>query len=286
MRKIDVVLLMVLVLGVFGCSESENYVQYVDPLVSENDSAVAYPLVAVPFGNIWLRPDYVGDSSGVVCGFKHLDKGVMNGTGISFMAICGVFDDSVSVYKSRFYEKKGKTETCFYRTFLEDYGIRVEMTATENCAVYKYVFPKTDEASIILDMQEIEAKVEVLSDYEINGAYDIGVNEKKYFSALFSRPFKDFGIHVADLEAVRVNFVYETNEGEEVLVKIAFSDVSIEDAQQRLDREISDWNFKKIKDEAREKWNDELGKVKYDGKLDKGKFYTEVYRSLLKKGSK
>ena len=57
--------------------------------------------------------------------------------------------------------------------------------------------------------------------------------------------------------------------------------VDAEQARKNLEKEIPDWNFEKIKDAGRKKWNDALGKIEVAGGTPDQKtvFYTALYRT-------
>jgi hypothetical protein len=59
--------------------------------------------------------------------------------------------------------------------------------------------------------------------------------------------------------------------------------VSVEGARKNLDTEITDWDFDRIKQRAKEAWNSELQKICVDGGTVKQKttFYTAMYHSYL-----
>ena len=59
--------------------------------------------------------------------------------------------------------------------------------------------------------------------------------------------------------------VFSTSEGEQVKVKVGFSYISSEQARQNLLNEIPAWDFNRVKNNGRERWNEALGKIKIKG---------------------
>lgn len=80
-----------------------------------------------------------------------------------------------------------------------------------------------------------------------------------------------------------VSMKYRIAEGEEVLMKIAVSYTSIENAYNNLRTECNDWDFDAVKDESRKIWNDWLEKIEVEGGsvAQRIKFYTDLWHVLL-----
>ena len=53
--------------------------------------------------------------------------------------------------------------------------------------------------------------------------------------------------------------------GEQILVKTAFSYVSIENARENMDQECPHWDFEQVRTEALSVWNEWLGKIDVKG---------------------
>jgi predicted alpha-1,2-mannosidase len=124
---------------------------------------------------------------------------------------------------------------------------------------------------------------------------------KVYFVAQYNKPFKYYGTFDAGYytpesgaslfpykneeigRKVGAFLIYETEENEEVLVKVGISFVSVAGARKNLQAEIDHWDFERVRHEAEDSWNRELSKLKVvDGSEEKKTiFYTAVYHSLL-----
>ncbi len=76
---------------------------------------------------------------------------------------------------------------------------------------------------------------------------------------------------------------FKTSRGEVVTARIASSFISPEQAQLNLEREIGNKSFDGVMDEARDRWNAELGRIKVEGGTDDQTrtFYSTLYRTLL-----
>lgn len=137
-----------------------------------------------------------------------------------------------------------------------------------------------------------------------------------YFYCQFSKPLKDYGIWNANIPDVKrkMRFIrrdnyqdaiknaaihkgikemqgkhlgfftnFETKEGEEVLVKSGISFVNIQGAKENLEHDIKDWNFDKVRKEARNSWKDAIKNIHVSGATDIEKtiFYTSMYHTMI-----
>ena len=78
-------------------------------------------------------------------------------------------------------------------------------------------------------------------------------------------------------------FTFDTQEGEQIEVAMGVSFVSMENARENLDKEQHGRHFAEIHQEARNRWNDDLGRIQVEGgtKEQKTVFYTGLYHALI-----
>ncbi|MEG1998414.1 MAG: glycoside hydrolase family 92 protein, partial [Bacteroidales bacterium] len=162
MRKIISVISILAITIITGCNNNDkthDYAQYVNPFVGTDYVGNTYPGATVPFGMVQLSPDnglpgwdriagyYYPDST--IAGFSHTH---LTGTGagdlydISFMPVTHPLKEALEplgIYSS-FSHNDEKASAGYYRVILKDYGITVELTATERCGIQRYTFPKAD----------------------------------------------------------------------------------------------------------------------------------------------
>lgn len=294
---------------------STDYTQFVDPLIGTDFTGNTYPGAQVPFGMVQLSPDnglpgwdriagyFYPDST--IAGFSHTH---LSGTGagdlydISFLPVTLPYqkaDDPLGIH-SKFSHKNEKAFAGYYQVMLEDYHINVELTATERCGIQKYTFPKA-ESAILLNLHKAmnwdktqDSHVEVVDSVTIKGyrfSNGWARNQKVYFYTQLSRPFKSIetdtipiltdGKQTGTGYIVQLN--YDTQEGDQVLVRTAISGVSMEGAERNLKAEASHNDFNQYLAEAKDMWNTELGKIKVTSKdaKDNTVFYTALYHSML-----
>lgn len=98
-----------------------------------------------------------------------------------------------------------------------------------------------------------------------------------------SMTFGDITQSYWDAPTAGVGVSYQVDAGDLVQMKIGVSFTSIENARENLTAECNHWQFDEVKQNARQKWNDWLGKIEVKGGTDqqKEKFYTDLWHVLL-----
>jgi len=213
--------------------------------------------------------------------------------------------NAIKGYESSYSHQEEEASPGYYSVNLKDYGIKAEVTATEHVGFHRYTFPETDEAHIVIDVTHSltpgrDTHVKVLNENSVEGyvtgdmegSYDLPL--KCYFFAEFSKPFTSVGTWngeniYKDLSEISGNdgvgaFVnFTTSKGEQVLIRVGVSFVSIEGAKKNLQRELPHWDFDKIRKQASEIWNKKLYKIDIKGGTEEQKtiFYTSMYHSHM-----
>ena len=197
-------------------------------------------------------------------------------------------------------KKQEKASPGYYSVYLDDYRTKVEMTATTWTGIFRFTFPQTEKANILLDSGFSGGEVEIVNDHTVRGKSRDG---RTCFLAEFSKPFTAFGtfkqippnhnssvIGDSDVQpgsrTVTGPFAgtylhYATQDGEQVLVKVA-SGISYAAAEQRLRNEDPGWNFDAVKHAAEDAWSAKLDQVEVKGGTDKERmlFYSCLYHSF------
>ncbi len=233
---------------------------------------------------------------------------VMPTVGDKIQTSAGSKDNPDSGYRSRYDKKDESASPGYYSVLLKDGNIKAELTATKRVGVHRYTFPESRKSTILLDIgHEIggnaesgESLVKMTNDSTLEGYKDAN-GTMIYFVAKFSRPFEYYGTWDNDYitpessegywpykneeKGLNVGFFvgYKTKKDDQVIVKVAISHVSVEGAKKNLQTEVAHWEFDKVKNDARETWNEELKRVAVKGndEAQKQVFYTAFYRSLL-----
>jgi predicted alpha-1,2-mannosidase len=114
-----------------------------------------------------------------------------------------------------------------------------------------------------------------------------------YFVAIFNQPVSDFGGWTNHVLQTAVKEISGINAGayvsfavapkKPVLLKVAISYTSIEEARSNLQTELPHWDFDRVVRESRDDWNQWLGCLEVSGgtEAQRIKFYTDLWHALL-----
>ncbi|MBJ2126019.1 GH92 family glycosyl hydrolase [Flavobacterium sp. IB48] len=292
---------------------------YVDPFIGTGGHGHTYPGATVPFGMLQVSPDngisswdwcsgyHYSDS--IVSGFSHLH---LSGTGIGdladilFMPTDKKLDLTAKAasrdflpYKSKYNHVNEKAIPGYYKVFLEDPKINVELTSTQRTAYHKYTYNNNDTQSVVVDLgfainwdKATKTAITVEDANTISGyRYSTGwaKNQKVFFVAKFSKPIIE-SIITADKKVVSgksaegentaLQLFFDPKNSKELGVKVALSSVSIANAKDNLEENKE---FEKVKTDASAVWNKALSKITVETPVDSLKtiFYTALYHAQV-----
>lgn len=298
-----------------GCKQysEKRPVDFVNPFIGTGGHGHTYPGVSLPFGMVQLSPDTRLDGWDGCSGYHHSDSIIygfshthLSGTGCSdygdilIMPTNGSFHWNNSEYASHFSHKNEIAKAGFYSVLLEKYNIKVELTATLRAGFHRYIYSEGEQSNILIDLKHrdkvIDSYIKIVNNCEIEGyrrSEAWAADQQVFFVAKFSKNFDKYEIAVNDssignTEKTRGSnlkgfFSFKVDNNDTILVKVAISGVSIENARQNLENEITDWDFEKIVKKADSSWNNELRKIEITGGSNKQKtiFYTSLYHAFL-----
>lgn len=215
-------------------------------------------------------------------------------------------------YRSHFSHQNEVAKVGYYSVYLDDYDVKAELTTTTRTGFHRYTFPQSDSARILLDLvtpseygYEIDySHFKKVSDTEIEGiCYQTahrkaGFNEYiLHFVVRFNKPFTSLNGWVKEDIIRNQDFIssgfghkdtgafleFKTQKGEQILMQVGISLVSIEQARLNLETELDpfNWDFDKVVEDSQNEWNDLLSRLSVttpDETLKK-KFYTNLYRA-------
>ena len=327
MKRQSIFIAVILVLAsafVFGCSSStskESVVNYVDVKIGSGGHGHVFVGASVPFGAVQLGPTsipqtwdwcsgyHVSDST--VIGFSHTH---LSGTGIgdlfdvTLMPVIGEVtyargneQDQASGLWSYADRTKEVAIPGYYSVPLTRYGITAEMTATNRVGLSRYTFPASEEAAVVIDLENggcwdraYSTDIEQVDEKTIKGfRFSSGWarNQKIFFYAEFSQPFDSLVVTKVNEREFGGNKMYvtygkasfKTAEGDQVMVKVAISPVSEANAKANLEAELPGWDFEATAKAASAAWDEELSKVKIQTADTDSRtvFYTALYHTMI-----
>ena len=295
-------------------SARKTPVDYVNPLMG-TDSKISlsngntYPAIAMPWGmNFWMpQTGKIGDgwaytyASDKIRGFKqtHQPSPWINDYGqFSLMPVTGRLKIDQDSRASWFSHKSETAKPYYYSVYLSEYDVTTEIAPTERCAYFRFTFPQTDDAHIVVDAFDRGSYIKVIPEenrivgYTTRNSGGVPKNFRNWFIIEFDKPFAASQVWAGykkvedylELKSDHVGAVvtFSTERGEKVQAKVASSFISLEQAEQNL-LEIGDRTFEQVKNEGRQAWNDVLGRIRVeDEDPDRLKtFYSCFYRSVL-----
>lgn len=313
MRKIILAALLIGTVTLSRADNHKNVVDYVSTLVGtqskfELSTGNTYPAVALPWGmNFWVpQTGKMGDgwqytyTADKIRGLKqtHQPSPWINDYGqFSVMPTVGtVFDENKRA--SWFSHKAEKATPYYYSVYLADYDVTAEMTPTMRAAHMRFTYPETNEARLVVDAFDKGSYVKVIPaenkiiGYTTRNSGGVPSNFKNYFVMVFDRPFefvsvvKDSiildGTKEISCDHAGAIVGWKTKRHEQILVKVASSFISHEQAERNLE-ELSGFQFENTKAAACNQWNEVLGKIEVeDTDIDNLRtFYSCLYRSVL-----
>jgi predicted alpha-1,2-mannosidase len=167
----------------------------------------------------------------------------------------------------------------------------------------------------VTDDHSIEGEIECIPE---GGGWGHGAGHVRYtlyYHAEFSQPLRDFGVWSAALPPGNMSDVlakpefidacrkaqvtpgcremdgkhlgfysqFPTRSGDEVLLKVGISYVSVEGARNNLKAEIPAWDFDKVRQQARQSWAGALDRIAVEGGTEDQKtaYETALYHAFL-----
>lgn len=305
-----------------SCGKQVSYIDFVDTSIGTGGHGHVFVGASVPFGMVQLGPTSIPqdwdwcsgyhESDSTVIGFSHTH---LSGTGIgdlfdvTVMPVTGKVDytrgredDPDSGLWSHADRTKEISIPGYYSVPLLRYGITAEMTATSRVGLHRYTFPASAEAAIVIDLENggcwdrpMDTHIEACGENAVRGyrhSRGWANNQKVFFYAEFSKPFQNLKViqkekKIWEDEYKTMNIYaradFQTQEGEQVMMKVGISPVSMEGAQANMAAEMPGWDFEGTVAEARKLWNKELSRIDIktaDDELRKI-FYTALYHTMI-----
>lgn len=230
-----------------GNAKKKKPAEYVNPFIGASTSMAkagnfaglgkTFPGAATPFGMVQLSPNTItGGDNGSGYSYEHTsiegfamtqmsgvgwygDLGnflVMPTTG-KLKTSSGSLDNPDAGYRSRYSKKTEKASVGYYSVELDDYQVKVEMTATTHAGIFQFTFPENQQSRIQIDLARRVGGTSTLQNVKLIDEHTIAgwmkcspegggwgngggkADYTVYFYAQFSKSISDFGIWSADI---------------------------------------------------------------------------------------
>ena len=311
--------LLIAALVLVGCRQEAELVtepaDYVSTLVgtlSEHSFSTGntYPAIALPWGmNFWTPvTGKMGDGwayrydAHYIRGFKqtHQPSPWINDYGqFAIMPVRDAEKVDQNARASWFSHHSETARPYYYQVYLADHDINVEIAPTERAASLLFTFPESETSGIIVDAYDEGSYIKVLPEknaiigYTTKNSGGVPENFRNWFIVKFDKPVEGYTVYDGPSKAIEgalesegdhalAVVTFKTARGEKVNVQTASSFISLEQAWTNF-KEVECKTFAKVKDEAKARWNDVLGRIQVGGGTEDQyrTFYSCLYRSVL-----
>jgi len=171
-----------------------------------------------------------------------------------------------------------KTTPYYYSVKLEDSRTGIEFSPAQHSGYYRFNFPFQTPDWLRLNIINEEGELQVQGKRIITGEEKFNGMEAFVYAELNtdieSKQYKSS-------DNKKQIFIRLANTAKPVEFRYAISFISIEQAKQNLQKEIPEWNFEAVKNNAIKKWQQVLSQINIQGATDQQKrtFYTALYRT-------
>lgn len=305
----------------FTASRDFKPVEFVDPYIGSGGHGHVFVGASVPFGAVQVGPTNIVKGWDWCSGYHYSDSVVigfpqthLSGTGIGDLGDVlimpytgkirtnhGSQENPTSGYGSRYTHANETATPGYYAVKLEDYNIKVELTASERVGFHKYTFPQGEEGHIIIDLKEgigwdapVETFIQKKDEYTLVGyrmSKGWAEDQRLWFAIRSSVPLKDFQVFNGDEKLTGTEGKGKNIKGvisfdkapAQAMLKVGISPVSSENAMANINSEIPSWDFAGTVKTAKSKWNKELSKIQLETKdvTNRSIFYTALYHTMI-----
>lgn len=296
-RTILLTMLLSISFMVNGQSSSVNELtSFVNPMIGTGGHGHVFLGANVPFGFVQLGPtqythgwDWCSGyhySDSLIIGFGHQH---LSGTGVGDLgdiALLPVTDSSQMTV--RFSHENELAKPGYYAIKLRNPNVLVELTATQRVGMHRYTFGGNVRKGMLrLDLEQgigwdkvmnsqiKQENANTVTGFRVSRGW--ANRQQVFFAAEFSTPVK-----VTEQREDTIGIIEVADISKPLLVKVALSSVSVENAKQNLRAELNGWDFAATVSSAHEAWKKELSKIKIetDDDVVREIFYTAMYHTM------
>lgn len=269
-----------------------------------------YPAVTMPWGmNFWSAQTGENGSGWMytysenkIRGFRqtHQPSPWINDYGtFSIMPLSGDLQVDNRFRGREFSHDNEVAKPYLYQVRFND-GTQVKMTATERGAIFVVKFAEQKRQYLVLDAYKdgcgvwIDTLNNRISGYTKSNSGGVPANFANYFVVDFNHEIVDFGTRTndslmprttkAEHFATQAYVEFDLNLSDSLVIRVASSFVSKEQALLNFEREVKNRSFSDVMLCAKNEWNEKLGRICVEGEVVPNTirtFYSCLYRTLL-----
>ncbi len=270
-------------------------------LDTENSRWFFFASASRPFGMVNLSPDTEVDGAwgsgyryktDTIKGFSHVHGWQISGLSIMPVTVSDENKEAIFThFQSAFSHESEKVSPGYHSVELQRYGIIAELTGTKRVGLHKYSFPSKGRPAILFNLntmlgpsQNTNGNMQKTGPNTLSGSLEMAPTHRR------PKPFKLF-FQIAlntDIDSVIRDdstgnyLVFTDPDRKNVLMKVAISYTSVENASLNMTTELDYWNFEKTLAESRTEWNNLLSRIRVEGgsETDQRRFYTDLWHAL------
>ena len=273
-----------------------NKTSYVNPTIGTGGHGHVFLGANVPFGFVQLGPTQYTHGWDWCSGYHHSDSLIigfghqhLSGTGVGDLgdvALLPVADANQVVV--RFSHENEIAKPGYYAIKLRNPNVLVELTATQRVGMHRYTFGGDVKRGLLrLDLEQGIGwdRVQKSQIAQENATTITGCRvsngwvkrQQVFFVAEFSSPVK-----LTEQRKDTIGIIDVSDVSKPLLVKVALSSVSVENAKQNMRAELGGWDFAATVSAADAAWERELSKIEIETADDAVReiFYTARYHSM------
>ncbi|MDE3067436.1 MAG: GH92 family glycosyl hydrolase [Verrucomicrobiota bacterium] len=176
-----------------------------------------------------------------------------------------------------------------YRVYLPRYHVWAELAPAKRCAIFRFNFPKTNQAHIVISARDAAVTTNQLDhNLVVSGRVwrNVGAVPTNFacrFAAQFNPQPAAAKLFGDKSNLVGAVLTFDTTRSPVVRMRVGTSFISVAQAELNLRQEIPGWSLKTVARQAKAEWNRRLGKIDLGGTTAAQEkiFYTSLYWVLL-----
>ena len=265
------------------------FIGYTPPEGWRGWAGLTYPGATLPNAMVQLSPiTKYGSGAGYeyedfeIIGFTHTNKGHWN---LCHIPVLPLAENAKAPFKSNFRKETEKASPGYYSVYLDDYKVKVELTTSLRGGFHKYTFDDNKVHKVLFDLSRANNRVD---EWHIEKAGTNAVEGYQRTGGDKVHFYAEFNETVQNLETTKegkrdgYSIVILDAEDQPVTLKIGLSFVSIANAKENFQKELSNRDFETVHKDAKDVWSKVLNKIQVSGGTEKEKelFYSSLYRSM------
>ena len=265
--------------SIYSCAQNnESNLSYVDPTIGGVGVILqpTRPTVHLPNSMVRMFPNRKDHLDDQISNFH------LNITSHRLQQVFAFMPVSGSVTPEIWNEKYENCDEIltpyYYKTSFENSGNSIEFSPRERSGYFKANFIDKNDHYFRMGLFNGVGEFNITDKNVISGKEDFA-GMTAYFYAIVDKEITDVQYrNESDKKSVLIGF---GDTKQDVSFRYGFSYISVEQAKQNLDKEISDFDFERVKTNAQKTWDVALSKINVEGGTDAQKrvFYTSFYRA-------